>query len=158
MKNTAQSGQDQFGAHGAFEKKRGKGGGVPKFLIEDLKGYFDSLANAATTEKQTLAELVKSNATLTTRNATLTPSIVELQKKLGTIGRGTNTRKDPENQKRTCSNCKKEVFHSVDDCYKVEKNAHILPQVWKSRVLRSGSSNVLDSNKDKGTSTPYSDL
>ena len=110
MKNTAQSGQDQFGAHGAFEKKRGKGGGVPKFLIEDLKGYFDSLANAATTEKQTLAELVKSNATLTTRNATLTATIAGLQQQFHTIERGTNgtnPREDPENPKRTCSQCKK---------------------------------------------------
>ena len=75
-------------------------------LIEELDGYFHSLENAATTEKETLTELVKINATITTRNATLTATIAGLQKKLDTIGRGTNPRKDPAKPKRTCPNCK----------------------------------------------------
>ena len=95
VKKTAQGGQDQFGAHGAFKKEGAKGVGVPQLSIEALDGYFDSLANAATTEKEKLPELVKSNATLTTINTTLTASIAGFQKQLGTIGRGTTPRKDP---------------------------------------------------------------
>ena len=78
--------------------------------MEEIKFYFDSLAISATTEKQTLAELVKSNATLTTRNATLTATIAGLQQQFHTTERGTkgtNPREDPENPKRTCSQCKK---------------------------------------------------
>ena len=105
--NTAQGGQEKFGAHGAFEKESAKGGGVPQFSIDELGGYFHSLDNAATTEKETLAELVKINATLTTSNATLTATTVGLHKQLDTIGRGTNPRRDPTRHKRTCPNCKK---------------------------------------------------
>ena len=134
VKKTAQGGQDQFGAHGAFKKEGAKGVGVPQLSIEALDGYFDSLANAATTEKEKLPELVKSNATLTTSNTTLTASIAGFQKQLGTIGRGTNPRKDPAKPKRTCPNCIKEVFHSADDCYELEKNAHLCHPGWKSRL------------------------
>ena len=103
-------------------------------LIEELDGYFHSLENAATTEKETLTELVKINATITTRNATLTATIAGLQKKLDTIGRGTNPRRYPTRQKRTCPNCKKQVFHSADDCYELKKNAHLRHPGRKSRV------------------------
>ena len=85
LKNTAQGGQDQFGTHSEFEKEVRKGGGVPQLLIKELEGSFDSLDNASTMEKET--DLVKSYATLTTSNATLTATIVGLQKQLGTIGR-----------------------------------------------------------------------
>ena len=104
--NTAQGGQDQFGAHGTFEKEGTKGGGIPQLLIKELDRYFQSLANASTTEKETLAELGDSNATLTTSNATLTATIAELQKQLEAIERGTNPRIDPTRHKRTCPNCK----------------------------------------------------
>ena len=104
--NTDQGGQDQFGAHGAFEKEGKKGGGVPHLSIKELNGYFDSLDNSTTTEKETLTELVKSNETLTTSNATLTATIAGLQNQLGTIGRGKKPRKDPAKPKRTCPNCK----------------------------------------------------
>ena len=121
VKKTTQGKQDQFGAHGAFEKEGSKGGGLPQLLIKELDGYFHSLANAATTEKETLAELVKSNEIITTSSATLTATIAELQKQLEAIGRGTNPRIDPTRHKRTCPNCKKYVFHSVDDCYELKK-------------------------------------
>ena len=134
VKKNAQSVQDQFGAHGAFEKECAKGGGVPQFSIEELNGYFHSLANAATTEKETLTKLVKSNATITTSNATLTTTIAGLQNKLDTIGMGTNPHRDPTRQKRTCPNCKKQVSHSADDCYEFKKNSHISHPRWKSKV------------------------
>ena len=103
-------------------------------LIKELDRYFQSLANASTTEKETLAELGDSNATLTTSNATLTATIAELQKQLEAIERGTNPRIDPTRHKRTCPNCKKYVFHSVDDCYEFKKNAHLLHPGWGSRM------------------------
>ena len=77
--------------------------------MEEIEVYFDSLAISATKEKKTLAELVKSNATLTTRNATLTATIAGLQQQFHTIKRGTkgtNPREDPENPKALAPNAK----------------------------------------------------
>ena len=56
---------------------------------EELDGYFRSLANAARTEKDILAVLVKSNATLTTSNTYLTANIADLQRLLTSIGKST---------------------------------------------------------------------
>ena len=75
VKNTAQGGQDHFGEHGAFDKETAQEGELPQLSVKELDGYFSSLANAATTEKDILAALVKSNATLTTRNDSLTATI-----------------------------------------------------------------------------------
>ena len=47
---------------------------------EEIDGYFRSLANAATKEKNILDTLVISNATLTTRNPTLMATVTNLQK------------------------------------------------------------------------------
>ena len=49
--NTAQSRQDHFGAHGAFDKVPGPEGEMPQLSVAELDGYFSSLANADTTEK-----------------------------------------------------------------------------------------------------------
>ena len=70
-------------SHAAFEKECAKGGGVPQLLTEELNGYFRSLANATTTEKDTLSALVKINTTLATSNATLTTTVADLQKAIG---------------------------------------------------------------------------
>ena len=80
VKNTAQGRQDHFGAHGAFDKVHGPEEEIPQLSVADLDGYFISLANSANTEKDILSALVKSNATLTTRNASLTATIENLQK------------------------------------------------------------------------------
>ena len=69
--------QDHFGAHGAFDKVPNPEApeALPRLSVEDLNGYFSPLANAATTEKDILATLVRINATLTTSNATLTATV-----------------------------------------------------------------------------------
>ena len=135
VKKTSQGGQDQFGAHGAFEKEGAQGGGLPQLSTKNIDGYFRSLANSATTEKYTLAALVKNNATLITRNANLTATVADLQRQLEAIGRGANPCRDPTWQKRTCPNCKKEVYHSADDCYELKKNSHLRRPGWRSRLL-----------------------
>ena len=68
VKKSAQGGQDHFGSHGAFGKVLDpeEPEAMPQLSVEELDGYFSSLANAATTEKDILAAMVISNATLTT--------------------------------------------------------------------------------------------
>ena len=107
VKKIAQGRQDQFGAHGAFEKEGAQGVGVLQLLTKELDKYFFSLANAVTTDKNTLVALVKSNATLTTSNATLTAAVADLQKQLESIGRVTNPQRYPTRKKRNLPNCKK---------------------------------------------------
>ena len=87
VKKTAQGGQDHFGAHGAFDKVPIPEGGITKLSIAELDRYFSSLANAATTEKDFLAALAKSNAILTTKNASLTATVANFQKQLVNIGK-----------------------------------------------------------------------
>ena len=80
IKKAAKGGQDRFGAHGAFDKVPTPEApeALPQLSVEELDGYFHSLANAATTEKDILAALVKSNATLASSNATLTATVENL--------------------------------------------------------------------------------
>ena len=87
VKKTSQGEQDHFGAHGAFDKVPGPEEEMPQLYVADLDGYFSSLANAATTEKDILAALVRSNATLATSNASLTATVSNLQKQLANIGK-----------------------------------------------------------------------
>ena len=134
FKNTAQGGQYHFGAHGALDKETAQEGELPQLSFAELDGYFKSLANAATTEKDILAALVKSNAALITRNAYLTATIADLQRQLATIGNN-NTRREPTRQMSNYPNCKKEVYHSPDDYYEMEKNAHLRHPGWRSRLL-----------------------
>ena len=51
FKKAAKGRQDHFGAHGAFDKvpNREAPEALPQLSIEELDGYFSSLANAATT-------------------------------------------------------------------------------------------------------------
>ena len=71
VKKAAKGGQDHFGAHGAFDKVPDPEGPevLPQLSVKELNRYFSSLANTATTEKYILAALVRSNANLTTSNA-----------------------------------------------------------------------------------------
>ena len=86
-KKTAQGGQDHFGAHGAFDKVPGPEEEMPQLSVAEIDGYFSSLENAAATEKDILAALVRSNATLATSNASLTAIVANLQKQLANIGK-----------------------------------------------------------------------
>ena len=61
VKKAAKGGQDHFGAHGAFDEVPTPEApeALPQLSVEELDGYFHSLSNVATTEKDILAELVK---------------------------------------------------------------------------------------------------
>ena len=133
VKNTAQGGQDHFGAHGDFDKVPGPEGGIPQLSVAELDWYFSSLANAATTEKYILAALVKNNATLVTSNASLTATVANLQKQLANIGK--TPHQEPTRQRSNFPNCKKEVYHSLEDCYELKKNAHLRHPGWCIRFL-----------------------
>ena len=102
VKKTAQGVQDHFEAHGAFDKETAQEEEFPQLSVTELGGYFSSLANAATTEKDILDALVKSNATLATSNASLTATISDLQKQLVTIGK--TPRREPTRKRRNCPN------------------------------------------------------
>ena len=137
FKKAAKGGQDRFGDHGAFDK-------VPtpeapeallQLSVEELDGYFKSLANAATTEKDILAALVKSNATLASRNATLTATVANLQKQPANLGKTPTPPRENNRQRWTCPNCKKEVYRAADDCYELKKNSHMRHPGWRSRLL-----------------------
>ena len=134
FKKTSKVGQDHFGAHVAFDKETAQEGGILQLSTAELDGYFSSLANAATTEKDILAALAKSTATLTTSNASLTATISDLQRQLSTIGKN-NPRREPTRQRNNFPNCKKEVYHLPDDCYELKKNSHLRHPGWRSRLL-----------------------
>ena len=89
VKKAAQGRQDHFRAHGAFDKVPypEETEAMPQLSIEELDRYFSSLANAATTEKDILAALARSNATLTTSNAFLTATVANLQFFLANLGK-----------------------------------------------------------------------
>ena len=133
VKKTDQGGHDHFQGHGAFDKAPSPEGEILQLPVAELDAYFSSLANAATTGKEILAALVKSNATLTISNASLTATIDDLQKQLANIGK--NPRREPTRQRSNCPNCKKEVYHSPEDYYKLKKNAHLRHPGWRSRLL-----------------------
>ena len=67
---------------GAVGGKEPPAGRPATATVEDLEGYFDSLAGIAVTGKGVLEELVKSNASLTITIATLTDSNSRLAKKV----------------------------------------------------------------------------
>ena len=59
VKKAAQGGQDHFGAYDAFGKVPRQEEAMPQLSVEEIDGYFSSLENAATTEKDILAALVR---------------------------------------------------------------------------------------------------
>ena len=129
VKKAAKGGKDHFGAHGAFHKVPNPEApeALPQMSVEELDGYFSSLANAATTEKDILTALARSNPTLTTSNTTLTATVANLQKQLANLGKTPTPHRETNRQRRTCPNCKKGVYHAADDCYELKKNSHMAP-------------------------------
>ena len=117
VKKAAKSRQDHFGDHGAFDKVLTPESpeALPQLSVEELDGYFSSLANAVTTEKDILDSLVRSNATLTTSNAALMATVVNLQKQLTNLGKTPPPPRESNRQRRTFPNCKKDVYHAADD-------------------------------------------
>ena len=137
VKKAVKGRQEHFGAHGAFDKVPNPEAleDLSQLSVEELDGYFRSLANAATTEKDILAALVKINATLTTSNATLTATVANLKKQLSNLGETPNPPQENNRQIRTCPNCKKDVYHAADDFYELKNNAHMRHPGCRSRLL-----------------------
>ena len=121
--------------------------GPPSALtLDELEGCFDSLAGAAMTNKDTVDELVKANATMnkaiatvTDTNARLTKKVeaqaVELQKCQLKGGGGGNAGGSPGGNKCSfCKNCKRTTWHLPDNCFELEKNNSKRPAYWKSAL------------------------
>ena len=123
----------------------------PPPTTNDLAGYFDNLAAAATNEKAVLDQLVANNATLTTTNAEMADVIKSLQANVQMLrqevsgfklllvngqgrdgGRGGDRGTGGGRPKKLCLNCKQEVYHLPDECFKLEKNKGKRPAGWRS--------------------------
>ena len=89
VKKAANGRQDHFGAHGDFDKIPTPEApeSLPQLSVEEVDCYFNSVANAATTEKDILAALVKINTTLTSSNSALMATVENLQKQLANLGK-----------------------------------------------------------------------
>ena len=113
-----------------------------------LNGYFNNIAAAATNEKAILEELATNLTTLTTSNAEMAATInkirVENRKLQQKLNRSKTLPQDKYrpgrrqsavgNKLATCPNCKQEVWHNLDDCFELEKNAARRPSVWTTRL------------------------
>ena len=109
---------------------------------EALEEYFDTLAAAASTDKEILEDLVRSNTVLTKSNTELTETTVKLTKIIadltGQLKRAQgNTRgggRENKQKKQTthCPNCKVDGFHKPDDCFELVKNKAKRPAAWKT--------------------------
>ena len=117
VKKASQGGQYHFGSHCAFDKVPDpeEPEAMPQLPVEEIDGYFSSLENAATTEKEILATLARSNENLTTSNASLTATVANLQKQLANLGKIPTPHRETTRKRRNCPNCKKEVYHAADD-------------------------------------------
>ena len=137
VKKSAKGGQDHFGSHGAFDKVINAEGpeALTQLSLEELNEYFSSLANEAITEKDILSVLVRSNDTLTTSNASLTPIVSNLQKQLANMGKTPTPHREPNRQRRTCPICTKEVYHAADEYYELKKNSHMRHPGWRSQLM-----------------------
>ena len=157
----ALKGQDQFGAaneagvgvppgatnrntkpHLATEDEFNTGRGTT-----EMEGLFDNLAAAATNDKEFLSQLIDNNTKLVNTNKELSASVKnltnenrQLQQEINTLRRrvGGNTGGNTTNNTRgsgsscCCPNCKRELYHAPDDCYKLENNASRRPTGWRS--------------------------
>ena len=144
VRHIATGGKDQFGAaHRAQERPPPAPSGAPpsgKTQGEQLDEYFDALVMAATTDQSVLAELVANNSKLTLANSDLVKAVAVLTKanevlttKLGQAGGGRGGgRAGRKRNFAKCPHCKKNVTHSPDDCYELEKNKGKRFEGWKS--------------------------
>ena len=154
MKRQAEGGQYQFG-WAVLEARAGgsatPGGRVTPVTIDELEGYFDSLATAATTGKTMLDYLVKINSTLTSSIAELAATKTRLIKEVASLsqevnkynrgGQYLNDRRGYSD--KYCPNCKRDTWHEPDECFELEKNAHKRHSRWKSCVKwRCGATRV----------------
>jgi hypothetical protein len=156
VKKLAADGQDQFGgvaaaAGNARQLQFAPVTAPPPPTTNDLAGYFDNLAAAATNEKAVLDQLVASNATLTTTNAEMVDAIKSLQANVQMLrqellgfklllangrgrdgGRGGDRGTGGGRPKKLCPNCKREVYHLQAECFELESNKGKRPAGWRS--------------------------
>ena len=133
---------DQFGglANKTALTAQANGESAPKkepVALEELEGWFDSLATAAVTGKDSIESLLNNNTLLTKTNAKLS-AVIKAQaaeiKSLtagdggirnrgtgGAGGDGTKSDKLPRLAK-WCPHCKKDTWHDPDDCFELAKN------------------------------------
>ena len=129
--------------------------------LEEMEGFFDNLANAATTENgkfaAAVAELTAIVATLTATNAEMSATVKkltgenrQLNQEVNALrrnaGGGGRPARAPANRptratpRRTtqgiCGHCKKVVMHWPEDCWVLPENASKRPSGWVApRVL-----------------------
>ena len=112
----------------------------PTRSAADLEEYFDALTAAATTEKEVLEYLVKSNAALTTNNSELSAavdSLVKASEQLSCwVGNCCNNRTreySPALFPETLfPHCNIELMHAPDNFFELNKNSNRCPRGWKS--------------------------
>ena len=114
-----------------------------------MEGFFDNLAAAATNDKAVIAQLTDNSTKLVNTNEELAASVknisnenIQLQQEINTLrqqvggntGGGGNTKNNARGSgsSRHCPNCKRQVYHAPDTCYKLEKNASRRPAGWRS--------------------------
>ena len=118
--------------------------------LDDLEGCMDDLAGAATSSRETLDELVRSNAKLSQAVADLSDANAKLVTKVenqaaelkkqqkanggggGGGGGGTAAGGAARNDGSYCTNCKRVTWHVPDNCFELEKNKSKRPAHWKS--------------------------
>ena len=104
----------------------------PPAQTDALDEYFDALAAVASTEKEILDDLVRSNTVLTNIKEELTEITVKLTKIIDDLTvqfkraqgntRGGGRENKQKKQTTHCPNCKVEGFHKPDDCFELVKN------------------------------------
>ena len=91
-----------------------------------------------------MAELVKTNVTLTLTNATLTATILKLTKVVNDLtevkkgrgsggggGGGGRSGGGGRGDANHCPNCKRDTWHKADKCFKLARNKGKCPSYWK---------------------------
>ena len=92
-----------------------------------------------------MAELVKTNATLTSTNATLAATILKLTKVVNDLtevkkgrgsggggGGGGGSGGSRRGDAKHCPNCKRDTWHKPDKCFELARNKEKRPSYWKS--------------------------
>ena len=112
--------------------------------LDKLGSCLEILAGATVISKETLDELVKSNATLSKAIAALTETNSRLAKKVenqaaefknrGGGGGGDSGEFETRggNEGTYCSNCRQRTWHTPDNCFELDKKKAKHPSYWKS--------------------------
>lgn len=137
---------EQSGSHEFALEASGTGQEEP-FSVADLEACFDNLANAAKAERETLDELVRSNAALTkltaelvSTNKKLANNVWDQQRQINSLKKGTpagpRTRGGDHGNRsgggnKKCKHCNRDT-HTSEDCWELPQNATKRPEGWNS--------------------------